>query len=116
MNWPWSKHRVRVKVIERQATKLRLSEWQADQSLCNQGSKVLSDPAVQLMIAVLHNEHPAFVVSETESMELRAVMQARCEGYTMALANLEALGQFNKLAEIPEATFEPEQLEPSTTK
>lgn len=105
-------HAVTVKVIHRQATKLRLSEWRADPNLCNQASKLIDLPAVQLMISVLHNEHPAFVVIDAgTSLQDRAVYQARCEGYTLALANLEALARHQKMHNSPESEFAPEEVE-----
>ena len=110
MNWPWQKKEVKVTVLPRVATKLRLFEWQADQELTTSARRVLSDATVQLMIAVLHNEHPAFIYSDAGSLEDRAILQARSEGYTMALANLEALGQFKQLKGTPDSTFEPEEL------
>jgi hypothetical protein len=113
MNWPWKEKVVKVKVLPREATKLRLFEWQADQELTNQAARVLRDGTVQLMVAVLHNEHPAFVYSDVGSLEDRAILQARSEGYTLALANLEALGQFQKLKNTPESSFEPEELNQS---
>jgi len=111
MIWPWSKT-VRVQILPRQATKLRLSEWQSDQALTVQAGKALADPTVQLMVAVLQNEHPAFIaLPEEVELHERAIVQARSEGYTMALANLEALGQFKKPTVMPEATFEAEEIE-----
>ncbi len=103
-------HAVTVKVIQRQATKLRLHEWRADLSLCNQASKLMNVPEMQLMVSVLHNEHPAFVVIDPgTSLQDRAVYQARCEGYTLALANLEALARHQKMVDAPEADFAPEE-------
>lgn len=115
MNWFFKTHKahaVTVQVIQRQATKLRLSEWMADKALCNKASKLLDNPDVQLMISVLHNEHPAFVVIDPgTSLQDRAVYQARCEGYTLALANLEALARHQRMLEAPEAEFAPEEVE-----
>ena len=115
MNWPFHKSKpvaVAVRIISRQATKLRLSEWRADPSLCNQASKFMADPSFQLAVSVLHNEHPAFVVIDLgTSLQDRAVYQARCEGYTLALANLEALSVHQKLHDAPEAEFAPEEIE-----
>ena len=103
---------VTVKVIQRQATKLRLVEWMADAGLCNQASKLMDNPTVQLMVSVLHNEHPAFVVIDPgTSLQDRAVYQARCEGYTLALANLEALARHRKMIDSPESEFAPEEVE-----
>jgi len=105
-------HAVTVKVIQRQATKLRLSEWRADMALCNRASKLMETPDMQLAISVLNNEHPAFVVIDPgTSLQDRAVYQARCEGYTLALANLEALARHQKITEMPEADFATEEVE-----
>lgn len=99
-------HAVTIRIIQRQATKLRLSEWMADKALCSRADKILASPDVQLMVSVLHNEHPAFVVIDPgTSLQDRAVYQARCEGYTLALANLEALARHQKISELPESEF-----------
>lgn len=103
---------VTVKVITRQATKLRLSEWRADKALCVRASKLMDDSTVQLMVSVLHNEHPAFVVIDPRTpLDDRAIFQARCEGYTMALANLEAMASHQPTKDVLEPEFAPEEVE-----
>jgi hypothetical protein len=108
----WQKTEYRVKVITRDRTNLSLDEWRSDQALCNAAGKALLNPNIQAMLDVLRNSHPAyFVHTGSISMEDRAVLQARSEGYTLALSNLEALAIHRKPPTEVEATFEPEQPE-----
>lgn len=106
----WPNVETRVVVLERAATKMRLQEWMADQTMTNNARKVLDNPTMQLMVSVLHTEHPAFVVIDPgTNLQDRAVHQARCEGYTLALANLEALARHQKMTYLPEPDFLPEE-------
>lgn len=103
---------VTIKVIARQASKLRLSEWRADKALCVRAGKLLDSPDMQLAMAVMNNEHPAFVVIDPRTpLEDRAIFQARCEGYTMALANMEALAMHQPMKDALEPDFAPEEVE-----
>ena len=91
-------------------TKMRLSQWRANQGMTNLAGKITRNPDFELMLSVLHNEHPAFVVCDAgTSLQDRAVYQARCEGYTLALANLEALAIHQPEVNMPEAEFAPEE-------
>lgn len=110
MNWRfWKKPSTTVvKVVNRDRSQLRLAEWQRDASRTSLAVNVLSDPDVRLMLDVVANEHPSSnVLSDDVNPNVRLVHQARGEGYTMALSNLEALAQFRKPQEALEATFEP---------
>jgi hypothetical protein len=108
----FGKRQLKIQIVTRTVTELRLHEWQADKELSGQAKILLGDSRLQLMLAVLHNEHPALVVEDhhNSSLEMRAILQARAEGYSMCLANLEALGQFKAIGTAPDATFEPEEL------
>lgn len=100
----------RVEVVKRDPLKLRLHDWQSDEKLVQGAAQVLSGDYMRMMMDVLRNEHPAFIVLNPDvRLDARAAFQMRCEGYTMALANLEALGLFKRPAEVLESSFEPEQ-------
>src|SRR5262245_36722891 len=102
--WPFKAKPVRLEVIRKDESKLRLSEWQSDPALCSLAIRILANPDLQLMLSVMRNEHPHRVALRLGcSPDDRVVMQARAEGYEMFFANLEALARHNTVAEIPEA-------------
>lgn len=102
---------VQVRILDRDPIKVRLSEWRSDSALVGSAAKIGRMPEFRRMLDVLSNEHPAnAVLSDNVPMELRAVYQARCEGYTICLANLESLARFEPLKEPLEATYEPEEV------
>lgn len=96
-------------VAHRDPLKLRLHEWRADRALVSRGLQLINNPDFRLALDVLQNEHPAnAILPDGCSLDIRAVFQARGEGYTLALANLEALAKFESVSEPLEATFEAE--------
>jgi hypothetical protein len=109
------KRQSKIVVIKREANKLSLGEFRSDPNLTGLAARFLRDSDFKLMLDVLRNEHPGWLVlSESVPPEVRAVIQARAEGYTMALANLEAMGVFRESPEQIVATFEAEE-EPTPT-
>lgn len=115
--WPFpkkSRHAaVKVHVIDRDISQLRLHEFRADEKLCRGMAEGFNNAYLRIGVRVLENEHPGSCVFPPDTtLEIRACHQARCEGYTQALANLKALAVYSKPAGELEATFdEPEQLE-----
>lgn len=114
MNFPWSKPKpvipVKVEVIRRESTKLTLAEWQLDKTLTNAAASWQNNDFYRLALQVLKNEHLGQVVyGPNMPLELRALHQARCEGYTMAIANLEAMATFKEIVQLPEPDFKPEE-------
>jgi len=99
----------RVVLLSREPFKLTVSEWRADQNMSAIAQKVLTDQNFRLMIQVLYNSSPAWEVMINASTEQRAIQQARIEGYTMALANLEAMAVHEKIHVPVEATWEPDE-------
>lgn len=101
--WPFHRKPVpiSIRIVEREVTTLRLHEWQADARLCGEARKVMDSPHVRLMVQVLHNSSPAFwFLPQDAGAEIRALHQARIEGYNLAIANLDALGE-HKAAPTP---------------
>jgi len=97
---------LRVRLVDRPHTHLRADEFRADRELAHLAAMVLANPNMQLMLAVLRNEHPAFEVLPTGvSGNDRMVQQAKSEGYTIALATLESLGVRATLPERLVSTF-----------
>ncbi len=110
--WPFSKKPVQpvtVQVIQRDRSKVRLREVRADRNLTNNIAKSMGSGIQELVMDVMHNEHPANAVLPFDApMEIRAYHQARCEGYTIALANLEAMAVFEQPHKPLEPTFQDE--------
>jgi hypothetical protein len=101
----------KVIIIQRDQSRLRLHEWRSDPALVKQAGFVRT-PEFRLAMDVLRNEHPAFnVLADEASVPAQIAQQRRGEGYTMALANLEALAMYQPMTPPLEATFEPEQTE-----
>jgi len=97
---------LKVVIVERPTTHLRVDEFRADKELAHLAAVVLANPNMQLMLSVLRNEHPGFeVLGSAATVNDRLVAQARAEGYTMALATLESLGIKANLPERLVSTF-----------
>lgn len=114
MNWPWKKQPIetRIEVIRRDRCKLTLDDWRSNESLVNGAAVALTGEYMELMLDVLRNSHPAYqVFNPLSSVEVRAAHQAKCEGYTLALANLEAMGRPLDFPQTLEPTFESEKPE-----
>lgn len=107
----WNRFKTHINIIRRDRYQLRLAEWQSDPNLVTVAIKVLSSGELQLMLDVVRNEHPGQrVYADDCNTNVRLIAQARAEGYTMALANFEALGKFKKPEEAFEPTFEDEEI------
>lgn len=70
----------------------------------------MSSPIVRQMLQVIHNSHPAFQFMVNGDTASRALQQARCEGYTMALADIESMGITAIGGEAVEAEFDEEEI------
>lgn len=115
MKFPWTKKQppapVKIQIIGVEATKLQLSDWQKDKALVAAAKNVLNNDYAKLMVQVLKNEHVGnMVLPKNFPMELRSAHQSQCEGYTLCLANIEAMATLKVLADVPESTFEPEEV------
>lgn len=111
--WPFKKKPTQFKVIEREPSQLTLAEWMSDATLVGMAQKVHATTEFKLMLQVLRNESPAFWLLKNATIEDRAAMQARIEGYNLAIANLHGMKRLEKKAQMPVATFEPEELQES---
>lgn len=103
----------RVIVLQRDPMKLRLHEWRSDLDLIRSAQKVFVTTEFRWCLDVVRNEHPAFnVLPDDAPPHVRIAHQARAEGYTLALSNLEALAKYEEPRVPMEATFEePEPVE-----
>lgn len=95
-------------IAQRSASTLRLSDWRKEKELTAIANRVLSDPDVMLMLDILANENPSYMLLPLSATpDARAALQARAEGYQMALTNLRALAKPLIEVAAPEATYEP---------
>lgn len=102
-----------IKIVETELGSLTLAEWIADKGLTAQAHGALTSPLLRRMLQVLHNSHPAFQVMTAGDTNARALQQARCEGYTMALADFESMGTHIPNPELLEADFSAEDVDPA---
>jgi hypothetical protein len=98
-----------IQLVQRDPTKLRLHEFRGDDRLVSEAGKIASIPFFQTMLDVLRNEHPCRnVAPPTMTMEARAAMQCQAEGYSMCLANLEAMAIAQQVSIDTESEFQQE--------
>jgi hypothetical protein len=104
--WKPNPPELKVVIVERPTTHLRADEFRADKELVHLAATVLANPNMQLLLSVMHNEHPAFEVLPTSADTIqRVVQQAKCEGFSICLATLESLGIKANLPERLVSTF-----------
>ncbi len=107
--WLWrrnQKEALKVRVIDRPVTALRVDEFRADAELVRLAATVLSNSNFQLMMSVLKNDHPGFeVLPAGTNPNDRLLAQGRSEGFTICLATLESLGVKADLPERLVSTF-----------
>lgn len=109
----------KIVIVRRDPCDLRMEEWKTQPALVKMARTIISSPDFRAMLDVLRTEH--FLNYECRlgaTIEDRAVMQARGEGYNACLANLMELGELRKIPDTLEPTFEePEvEVEPQTNK
>ncbi len=114
MSWrpAWWRRRTepRLEVVKREQSRLTVAEWRSDLGWVGTAATVLGDARLRLMLDCVANSAPGLEVLPLDaSPQARIAQQARGEGYTMALANLEALGKASTPAEPLEALFEEPQ-------
>jgi hypothetical protein len=113
MKWPFWRRKLRLLRIEpvrREVSRLTVAEWRADPGWAAMAASILSDSRLQQMMDAVANSSPAFEVLPLGAMpHERAAQQARAEGYTMALANLAALGRQEAMRAPVEALFSAEE-------
>lgn len=110
--WPFKPQptQLKLQVVGKPASKLRLDELRADPEMAKASSEILNNPMFQVMIQVNRNESPALMALTLDStLETRALHQARIEGFNMALRNFEAMGEHQAIPETMTATFEEEE-------
>ena len=97
-------------MLQRDPLRIRLAEWRSSPELTSAARKVFAMPEANYMLDVVRNEHPGFnVLPDDAPPQARIAHQCRAEGYTMAIANLEAMSRFEQQRQNVEATFEEEE-------
>jgi len=86
-----------------------MKDWRANADAVKSAALTLQDPTLQAMMDILRTENPCHIVLMGRfSLEERGIMQARIEGYSMCLNNLEKLGQY----EVPPETLQEDFADP----
>ena len=96
----------KLTLIRRLSSRLRAFEWRSEQSLVTQAREIFNNPQFQAMLDVVKNESPHNFAYGGVTLDERAVIQARIEGYQLCINNLESLGSFQKPKEEIEPTYE----------
>ena len=93
-------------VVKREATRFRLEDWKTNASLVSMARKCLDNNDFRIMLDVIRNENPLHNVTFDITIEDRAILHARCEGYMLALNNIESLGVYaDKRVTLGSGTF-----------
>jgi len=102
-----------VEFVQIEPLNLRLVDWRKNGALTTKAGMVLKQQTVRAMLQVLKNETPAnlglaIVGTRTED---RAALQARIEGFHLAINMLESMDKPIVTQEPIMATFEPPEQE-----
>ena len=100
---------LQTQIVRRDSCRLTIDQWRSDRGMVKLASKIMSNPDFQLMIDVLRTHHIVnYSLMLNPTMEQRAFQQAKGEGYSLCLSNLESMAQYS----IPESEliedFQPE--------
>lgn len=102
---------VSYQIVPRDICRLTMEQWRATPDLCNSANKALHDPIVRHMLDVCRTEHLAnYTDTRPMSIEDRAIICARAEGYGIALNNFESLARHERPKEPLVETFEPQEV------
>jgi hypothetical protein len=112
------KRRIVVNVQVRDQHSITISEWRTNPDLVKLASNHLNDSGFRMMMDVLRNENFAnYMMNMTgPTLEDRAFMQARGEGYIACLSNLESMASLLLPKEQLEETFEAVETEQDKEK
>lgn len=112
-----------VELVQRDSQRISYLEWRQDEALTARARKALSSPDVQVLIDVLRSKSLLhWALPPDCPLDQRAVHAAKCEGYVLALNDLEDLGVLLKGRQQIEPNFEadnvfePDVLEAINTK
>jgi hypothetical protein len=102
------KYPKRIKIVPVLSSNVTLEMWQRSEELVAEAMRLAQDRAFKLMLDCLRNSSPVnYGLPDvgTNPMD-RAALQAKTEGYHMALNNIEAMSQLLQRQDRIEAVFE----------
>lgn len=102
------KYPKRIRIVDVRSSNLTLDIWQRSQELVTEAMRLAQDRTFKLMMDCLRNSSPVnYGLPDigTNPMD-RAALQAKTEGYHMALNNIEAMSQLLQRQDTIEAVFE----------
>lgn len=106
---------VQIQVISRDPFRLNLREWRASKDMVKEAQIALADPVVRRMADVLRNNHIGnWAISLSTPVDQRAMHAARCEGYALALNDLESLAVYDPYEKELESDFGVPEVETET--
>lgn len=109
---PKPKPQVRIQIVHRDPFRISMREWRQSEECCRAAQLALANPTVRQMVDILRSAHLGnWALSPDTSIEKRAIHAAKCEGYGLALNDLEALAVFDQPMETVPSTFEPDNME-----
>lgn len=102
---------VPIKVNVVSSHTLRLTQWRQTEQLVLESVALARNQTYAMQLQVLRNEHPVHMIFPATGITPtdRIVQNAKCEGYELALNNLDAMTKPLKAAKPLEATFEAPQ-------
>ena len=97
-----------IKVVMVGSNTLSLDQWRKDSRLVTSAKELARNEVFRMQVAVLENSHPRFLAFQATgvSVEDRAAMQAKCEGYQLCLNNLESMSKEWTISKPLVATFQ----------
>ena len=97
---------VRVKVIQRDITRLTVAEWRSDEGLTQSAFKALHDPTVRRMLDVIWNDiYLRQTTAREESPKRRIAHVDEQRGYILCLGTFESLGVLKQPDKMPQIDF-----------
>jgi hypothetical protein len=96
---------IKYVIVPREISRMTIDEWRSNPDSVAAARKVLNDPMVRMMLDVCINSSPANEGILVSDLALRAVHQAKTEGYHGFLNNLEAMAKPVQVSPILEPEF-----------
>jgi hypothetical protein len=101
--------------IPRDPYRITLREWRASKDMVKEAQIALANTTVRRMADVLRNNHiGSWAISMNTPIDQRAMHAARCEGYALALNDLESLATYDPYEKEVEADYGAPEVEELT--
>lgn len=97
----------KIKVVTVSSHSLRLTQWRQADQLVVEAVALARNPTYVMQLQVLKNEHPVHTIFPVIGVNAtdRMAHQCRCEGYELAINNLESMAKKISPPRALEATF-----------